>query len=389
MYQGPHRASIRRRALGLARWEIRQMKGEASRRRPKGEPKNAAVAAFAGAVDAITTADFHGTLLEAVNRFIACDLTGIIHYSRSSMPRYVCAENLPQRDLDLYFSGLYRFDPYFRYWREKERPGVVTVREACLPDNPDDEKYQDYFTLFMPGAGIVDSVAIFCPTLGTGCLSLFFDRATAYEPAEIETLRAIFPMIQALNKANQRWVIREIVEGASPDMLDAGSRIFLLVDQQGRELFASPRWKQIVGGDPEISEAFRRLKNQKDKTVERFPNGVLRMEEMGAGFALHPGARMFFIERDQSASSPLNIDDTLQLLFGEILTPREKAIVRLIFSGYPTIEIANRLSVALGTVKNHRKRIFKKLDITTERELFLRLINHIDGLDASARSHGS
>jgi DNA-binding CsgD family transcriptional regulator len=71
----------------------------------------------------------------------------------------------------------------------------------------------------------------------------------------------------------------------------------------------------------------------------------------------------------------------LQLLFGKILTPREKAIVRLIFSGYPTIEIASRLSVALGTVKNHRKRIFKKLDITTERELFLRLINYIDDFD--------
>jgi DNA-binding CsgD family transcriptional regulator/PAS domain-containing protein len=362
------------------------MKGEGSRRPPKGDLEDAAVAAFADAVDAITTSDFHDALLKAVNRFITCDLTGIVHYSRSSMPRYLRAENVPQRDLDLYFSGLYRFDPYFRYWRERECPGVVTVREACLPDPPDDEKYRDYFTAFMPCAGVVDSVSIFCPTLGTGCLSLFFDRATAYKPSEIERLRRIFPMIRALNNANQRWVIREIVEGAAPATLDSGPRLFILIDQQGRELFASPRWKQIVGGDPEISAAFQRLKTRKDKAVERFPNGVLRMEEMGQGFALHPGAKMFFIERDQSASSPLNIDDTLQLLFGKILTPKEKAIVRLIFSGYPTIEIANRLSVALGTVKNHRKRIFKKLDITTERELFLRLINHIDASDASAKA---
>jgi DNA-binding CsgD family transcriptional regulator len=29
------------------------------------------------------------------------------------------------------------------------------------------------------------------------------------------------------------------------------------------------------------------------------------------------------------------------------------------------------LGLAVGTVKNHRTRIFRKLDITTERELFL------------------
>jgi DNA-binding CsgD family transcriptional regulator len=357
------------------------MKGEASRRRGRMEPTGAAIVAFADAVDAITTTNFHSVLLKAVASFISYDLTGIIHYSRSSTPRYVCAETLPQRDLDLYFSGLYRFDPYFRYWREKECPGVATIWEACLPDNPDDEKYRDYFTLFMPGAGIVDSVGIFCPTLGGGCLVLFFDRATAFKPSEIEVLRTIFPVIQALINANQRWVIREIVQGSAPDMLDSSPRTFILIDQKGRELFASPRWKQIVGGDPEISEAFQKLKTLKDKTVERFSNGVLRMEEMGQSFALYPGARMVFVERDHSAISPLNIDDTLQLLFGKILTPREKAIVRLIFSGYPTIEIASRLSVALGTVKNHRKRIFKKLDITTERELFLRLINYIDDFD--------
>ena len=33
--------------------------------------------------------------------------------------------------------------------------------------------------------------------------------------------------------------------------------------------------------------------------------------------------------------------------------------------------LAARLGIASGTVKNHRARIYEKLDITTERELFL------------------
>ena len=35
------------------------------------------------------------------------------------------------------------------------------------------------------------------------------------------------------------------------------------------------------------------------------------------------------------------------------------------------IEIARRMGLSRGTVKNYRLAIYRKLDITTERELFL------------------
>jgi hypothetical protein len=50
--------------------------------------------------------------------------------------------------------------------------------------------------------------------------------------------------------------------------------------------------------------------------------------------------------------------------------------VQLILAGHPTASIAARLCIAVGTVKNHRRRIYEKLDITTERELFLQLFQH-------------
>ena len=50
---------------------------------------------------------------------------------------------------------------------------------------------------------------------------------------------------------------------------------------------------------------------------------------------------------------------------------RERELVQLILAGHPTATIAERLGIAVGTVKNHRRRIYEKLDITTERELFL------------------
>ncbi len=53
------------------------------------------------------------------------------------------------------------------------------------------------------------------------------------------------------------------------------------------------------------------------------------------------------------------------------LTPRERELVQLVLAGHPTAAIAKRLGITVGTAKNHRRRIYEKLDITTERELFL------------------
>jgi DNA-binding CsgD family transcriptional regulator len=53
------------------------------------------------------------------------------------------------------------------------------------------------------------------------------------------------------------------------------------------------------------------------------------------------------------------------------LTRRERDIVALILSGLPSLRIAARLGIGRGTVKNHRRRIYRKFDITSERELFV------------------
>jgi DNA-binding CsgD family transcriptional regulator len=58
------------------------------------------------------------------------------------------------------------------------------------------------------------------------------------------------------------------------------------------------------------------------------------------------------------------------------LSPRERQLVQLILAGHPTATIAKRLGITVGTAKNHRRRIYEKLDITTERELFLQFFQY-------------
>jgi DNA-binding CsgD family transcriptional regulator len=56
------------------------------------------------------------------------------------------------------------------------------------------------------------------------------------------------------------------------------------------------------------------------------------------------------------------------------LSARERELVTLVLAGHPTAAIARRLGITVGTAKNHRRRIYQKLDITTERELFLQYL---------------
>jgi DNA-binding CsgD family transcriptional regulator len=54
----------------------------------------------------------------------------------------------------------------------------------------------------------------------------------------------------------------------------------------------------------------------------------------------------------------------------EVVTPRERQIIRLMLLGNSMEEIGNFLGVSRGTVKNHRQRLYEKLGINFERQLF-------------------
>ncbi len=74
---------------------------------------------------------------------------------------------------------------------------------------------------------------------------------------------------------------------------------------------------------------------------------------------------------------PIDHNAALDSFLRRELTPRERDVVHLILMGYPNIKIAERLKLSLNTIKNHKKRMYLKLDITTERELFLAFVNFL------------
>jgi two-component system, NarL family, nitrate/nitrite response regulator NarP len=58
------------------------------------------------------------------------------------------------------------------------------------------------------------------------------------------------------------------------------------------------------------------------------------------------------------------------------LTERERQVLTLVVGGYSNAQIAEKLHISLGTVKNHLKNIYKKLNVHTRVEAVLVALKH-------------
>lgn len=71
------------------------------------------------------------------------------------------------------------------------------------------------------------------------------------------------------------------------------------------------------------------------------------------------------------------IKHALATFGADLLTAREYEITILIVQGIDTKQIAKQLEITEGTVKNHRKRIYTRLNVASLSELFQLFFNHL------------
>ena len=55
----------------------------------------------------------------------------------------------------------------------------------------------------------------------------------------------------------------------------------------------------------------------------------------------------------------------------DTLSNAERAVFDLYLEGYSSQEVADKLFISINTVKSHNRRIYKKLDISSKKELML------------------
>jgi DNA-binding CsgD family transcriptional regulator len=109
-------------------------------------------------------------------------------------------------------------------------------------------------------------------------------------------------------------------------------------------------------------------------------NSVCHWRKLDDAFAPAPGGILCTIEPRSPGYITADIGDVLSRFQRKHdLTPRERDIMDLVLQGCPNSRIATKLAIAIGTVRNHRYRLYNKLDITTERELFFTFIDFLLG----------
>jgi DNA-binding CsgD family transcriptional regulator len=82
------------------------------------------------------------------------------------------------------------------------------------------------------------------------------------------------------------------------------------------------------------------------------------------------------------------IDHQIDLAFrtfgASLLSPREKDVLELMLRGYGTDVSAERLGIAVETVRRHRKSIYRKLDVSSQTDLFSLFLNSMSCIGEAA-----
>ena len=74
------------------------------------------------------------------------------------------------------------------------------------------------------------------------------------------------------------------------------------------------------------------------------------------------------------------IDHAFQAFGSSLLSPREKSVLELMLRGYSTQSSAEKLNIAVETLRRHRKSIYRKLDVSSQTDLFSLFINSLSCL---------
>ena len=326
--------------------------------------------------DVAAAAGSDGFLLLLLGLFGALlrhDMSLVVRYARIAAPDFLFSERYPQHVIDLYRSGYYRFDPFYGYWQEHERCGVVSLREVAPPDLGASR----YGHLFHRRMRISDELGMFMPGVGRSSIALFLERSNGrFTRPELDRARRVYPAIAGLYRAHVGCIFTTLGEGAP----GAGrvSRPTLLVDSAGDRVHASPEWREIEEAGPEIARALDELAPHGASQATLPGDRVMHVESLGAGFTLAPSGRIYVIEDRGLAPARLSPEEAVERMNAG-LTPRERQIVALVLAGHGSEGIARKLGISRGTVKNHRRRLYDKLDITTERELFLTYLDALAG----------
>jgi len=323
------------------------------------------------AANAIGSTRFYEELLRLAASRVPHRFASGYQYWRLGAPTCVAyVGDSENQNNGMYEQGYFRFDPFYRYWRHVGEPGVVT--QSDLLDGS--ESHSSYMQAMMFDWGMTDEIGVFLPSLGGSSLGLFMDRAGGkFDKTHIKALKDLFPALEGLCRAHQRYVF---TKGGEPLTDVVHSRPYAIDDANGRRISANDFWLEAEKTTPLLNEAAGKTVNNNDAPVQT-DAGFIHSSTLDADFPIAPGGKLHLLEIGAPAPPPLTLGEATDGFFMGELTRRERDVLNLILAGNPGQAIAEKLKISADTVKKHRRRLYDKLDITTERELFIRFLEYV------------
>lgn len=308
---------------------------------------------------AIGSAAFYPVALAVLGSFLGCHRQLAMRYAQFAKPQFLVNRSLAAEAVALYMRKLYRIDPLLKLVRSQVRERVLTTADLRLEENG-----TVYFEDLYHSAQIYDELVVLLPAAGGVWVALCVDvNDRHFSPEEVAFVRHLYPLLDSLHQRH----IYSCLSGRRGAYLNDSQLAVMVLDSEGHVCFRNGVWGEKVSFPEEevilavaaSAEAGVHSLNERD---------VVHWEQLEGGNALAPGGRIFMVE----GRSPgyLGIDTLFSQLAADYdLTPRECEIISLGLRGYSTAAIAKSLDIGAGTVRNHKHRLYAKLDVTSEREI--------------------
>lgn len=329
------------------------------------------LALTADVIGAVGTSQFYHCVLRLLDERIQCERRLVMKYSRYAMPEFVFNTSLDTEAVGVYLAGLYRLDPLLRLVTNDSVRPVVTFREIRLVDHEN----SFYDEIFRSGQ-IYDELAITLPTMGGAYVALCFDRESSnFGSHEWNWANLLFPI---LRRAHDLHVKTALLSGLNS--LFGGGRVGILtVADDGKIVYRNDSWSRVANGVSDEVIISQTL-GKPERSPSEIGNCIGHWEYLDPRDAPVASYRTVFLEERSAGYIDQDVPTVLATFHQSFqLSPRETQILEKMMRGYPTDYISSKLGLTSGTIKNYKRRLYEKLDIKSEREIFPLFINHLFG----------
>jgi DNA-binding CsgD family transcriptional regulator len=331
---------------------------------------------LAALIASVGTDSFYVSLGEFAAQHLGRKKWMLLRYRKFARPDILINRYSSPQLGELYLAGLYRLDPILELVLRGDAPPVTTFQEL-ESQGTQNAAYLDLFRR----SSVRDELIILSPEIGGAYLGFFLaSRTTLFTDEDVRRTHVLYSVLAPLHRLHIERSLARDVEAAVSD--HATRKV--VTDSTGQVIHRSPDWttheREVV--DRIIEQVSGGIGPSASVRVGEY---VLHWESLAADHALAPGGRIFFLERRSPGFVQSDIESSLaSFALVNHLSPRERELVRLTVRGYPTSGIARKLNLTVGTVKSYKHRLYEKLDITTEREVFWQFIAHLFGDEESA-----